>query len=77
MVAVFKPVNPSDATTSTCSRHYSEQPASQALTACVELPSTTSTKRAGPISSLTGARPMTTITYLPAVGMPPHVRIHP
>ena len=64
VVAVLKPVNPSMATTSTSARHASGRAASHVLNACLERPSTMSSRRAGPVSSLIGVRSMITVTYL-------------
>ena len=63
-VAVLKPVKPSMATTSKRWRQGSSRSASQLLNACLERPSTMSSRRAGPVLSLIGVRSMITVTYL-------------
>lgn len=62
--AVLNPVNPSIATTSTASRQALSRAASHDLNACLERPSTTSSKREDPVPFLMGVRLMITVGYL-------------
>lgn len=70
--AVWNPVNPSIATTSTPSVQTLGRPPSQDLKTCVERPSILSGNRAGPVPSRTGVRPMITVTYLSPFGVCRH-----
>lgn len=55
--------NPSIATTSRCSRQGWGRSASQVLNACLERPSTISSRRQGPMPSRTGVKSMIAVTY--------------
>ena len=77
MVAVLKPVNPPNATTSTWSRHARGRSADQVLNACLERPSTMSNDRAGPVPSRITVRPMDHRDALAAApGASPHALVH-
>ena len=57
------PVKPSMATTLTRPRQDSPRAASQVLNTFLDRPGTTSSRRAGPLRSRTGVRPIMTVTY--------------